>query len=77
MKEPTVMLQVPCRNKNSNDDSNYGSVIQRQGVLDSNGLSGLETREGTIVNLKADSKAKRQTETSATKDTTWVKHVTR
>ncbi len=36
MKEPTVMLQVPCRNDDGNADSNDGVVIQEKGVLNPN-----------------------------------------
>ncbi len=77
MKEPTVMLQVPHRNTNSDVDSDDGSVIQDKGILNTNYLSGMETREGKRVVFKADSNAKRPTETSVTKDTTWVIHITR
>ena len=77
MKEPTVTLQVPHRSSNSNEESNNGVIIHNKGVLNPNDLSGLETREGTKETFQADSNAKRPTEASAMKDTTWVKHVTR
>ena len=77
MKEPTITLQVTYRNRNSNDESDDGVVIQGKEVLNPNDLSGLEIREGTKVTFEADSNSKRPSEASATKDTTWVRHVTR
>ncbi len=59
MKEPTLTLQFPLRNKNSNDDSNNESVSQDKVVLNPNDISGLETREGTRVTFETDSNAKR------------------
>ncbi len=76
MKEPNVVVQVPHRNKNGDEDSDNESVIQDKGVLNPNDLSILETREGTRVNFQADSNAKRPNEVSATEDTTWVKYIT-
>ncbi len=76
MKEPIVVLQVPHRNKNGDEDSDDESVIQDKGVCNPNDPYGMETREGTRVTFKADSNAKRPTEASATEDTTWVKHIT-
>ncbi len=77
MKEPTVTLQVPRGIKNGNEDSNDEAVIQDKGVLNPNDPSGLETREGTRLTFQADSNSKRPTEALATKDTAWVKHVTK
>jgi hypothetical protein len=77
MREPTVALQVPHRNKNGNEDSNNEYVIQDKRVCNPNDPSGLETREGTRVTVHSDSNSKRPTEGSATKDTTWVEHITR
>ncbi len=70
MKDTTVELQVPRRNKNGNEDSNNESVIQDMGVLNPNDLSGLETRQGIRVIFDAYSNAKRSTEASVPKDTT-------
>ena len=41
MKEPTVALEVPHRNTNSDDNSKDESVIQDKGILNPNDLSGL------------------------------------
>ena len=75
MKDPIVVIQVPCRNKNGNKDSNNESVIQDKMVCKPNDTSGLEARDGTRVTFQADYNVKRPTEAYATEDTTWVKHI--
>ncbi len=70
MKEPTVALQVPHRNANSDDDSSDESFIQDKGFLNPNDLSGLENRDGTRVTFDADSNTKRPTEAFAAKNIT-------
>ncbi len=77
MKEPTVTLQVTRRNSNNDDNTDDGAVIQDEGVPNPNDISGLEAGEGTRVTFEADANAKRPTEASSTKDTTWIRHVTR
>ncbi len=69
MKYPTMMLQVPHRNNDSNGDSNDGVIDLDVFVLNSNYISHIETREGIRVTFEANSNAKKPNEASVPKYT--------
>ena len=77
MKEPTVTLQVTCRNYDNDEDSDDEANNLNVGMLNPNDISGLETREGERVTLEANSNAKSPTEASVSNNASCVRHVTR